>query len=131
MTAPVSRPLKVLVAEDHLLHQRLITSTLKELGHTGIVVVDGEKALKASSKIAFDLIIMDVNMPVLDGVNAVAQMQARDRSLGKRTPPIIMATSHDLPGDRERLLDIGAQGYIAKPVDRERLHAEISLVLGR
>jgi CheY-like chemotaxis protein len=127
VSEPVRKALRILVAEDNVLNQRVAVAALKQLGHTGVVVADGEKALMALDKLAFDLVILDVMMPVMDGMSALAAIRARDQS-GKKRMPVLMATSHDLPGDRHRLLAAGADGYLAKPIDIARLQAEIDQI---
>ena len=129
-TIPVSgkKALRVLVAEDNVLNQKMAVAALSSLGHTGIVVNDGEKAMRCLAQLSFDLVLMDVMMPVMDGMEALAAIRARERQ-GHAHLPVIMATSHNLPGDRERYLLSGADGYVAKPLDFARLQTEITRVL--
>lgn len=122
--------LSVLVAEDNPVFQRIAVAILKSLGHKGIVVSDGEKALRVTTQLVFDVVLMDVSMPHCDGMQALAELLERKRQ-GIRTPPVIMVTAHDLPGDRERFLAAGANGYIAKPMSAATLTAELRAVLGR
>jgi CheY-like chemotaxis protein len=84
----------------------------------------------------FDLVLLDVMMPVMDGLQVLATVRERERerqTMGRATARqwIVMATAHDSPGDRERLLLSGADGYVAKPIDAPRLQAEFDRVLGR
>jgi CheY-like chemotaxis protein len=122
--------LKMLVADDNSINQRLLVGLLKVLGHTGVVVDDGDKVLRCLAQQNFDLILLDVQMPVMDGLQALQQIR-KDEELGLRTTrmPVIMVTANDFPGDRERFLERGADGYIAKPVKTEALQQEISRVL--
>ena len=122
--------LKILVADDNMINQRLLVGLLKPLGHTGIVVDNGEKVLRCLSEQSFDLLLLDVQMPVMDGLQALQQIRM-DEEQGLRTTrmPVIMVTANDLPGDRERFLERGADGYIAKPVKTEALQLEIARVL--
>jgi CheY-like chemotaxis protein len=122
--------LKVLVAEDNIINQRLVVGMLTQLGHTGMVVNDGAKALKCLSKMKVDLVLMDVMMPNMDGVQALLEIRALEASQGGHVP-VIMATSHDEPGDAARFKRSGADGYLCKPLEIERLQAEISRVLTR
>ena len=115
-TGWVTRPLKVLVVEDNIINQRLAVGLLHTLGHTGVVVGDGEKALKCLSKLKFDVVLMDVMMPVMDGLQALASIRAREQNEGGHQP-VIMATSHREPGDDLRFRRAGADGYVAKPLD--------------
>jgi CheY-like chemotaxis protein len=125
---PAGRTLKVLVAEDNIINQRLLVGLLTQLGHTGMVVSDGEKALKCLSKIHVDLVLMDVMMPHMDGLQALAAIRAKEAAEGGHLP-VIMATAHDEPGDAARFKKTGADGFLAKPLDLERLQSEISRVL--
>ena len=127
---PTSNGLRVLVAEDNPINQRMAVAMLRALGHNGVVVGDGEKALRALSQLPFDVVLMDVTMPNGDGMAALAELQERKRQ-GVRIPPVIMVTAHDLPGDREHFLDAGADGYVAKPMNVAALTAELRRVLGR
>lgn len=130
-SAPASsgRPLRVLVADDNPLNLRLATRILREMGHSGVLVNDGAKALEALQAQSFDVLLMDVTMPVMDGLEALTELRRRERS-GRRRTPVIMVTAYDLPEDRRRLLDAGADGYVAKPIDAERLGAELRRLLG-
>jgi CheY-like chemotaxis protein len=123
------RSLRVLVAEDNTINQKLAVAALKSLGHTGVVVNDGEKALRCLDQLKFDLVLMDVMMPNLDGLGALAAIREREQQ-GRPHMPVIMATAHDLPGDRERLIAAGADGYVAKPIDPTQLQAEFARLLG-
>jgi CheY-like chemotaxis protein len=117
---PSKRPLRVLVAEDHIINQSLC--------HTGVVVSDGQKALRCLAQLPFDLVLMDVMMPNMDGMaalSAIRELEAR----GRAHLPVIMATSHDLPGDRERFIEMGADGYVAKPIHIDQLGAEIKRLI--
>ena len=127
---PTSNGLRVLVAEDNPINQRMAVAMLRALGHNGVVVGDGEKALRALSQLPFDVVLMDVTMPNCDGMAALAELQERKRQ-GVRIPPVIMVTAHDLPGDREHFLGAGADGYVAKPMNVAALTAEHRRVLGR
>ena len=123
-----SRRLKILVAEDNTINQRVVVGLLTQLGHTGVVVGDGEKALKCLSKLHFDAVLMDVMMPQMDGLEALAAIRAQEASTGKHLP-VLMATSHDEPGDGERFRRAGADGYIPKPLHLETLHTELERVI--
>lgn len=128
--AQAAKPLKVLVAEDNLINQRLVVGLLTQLGHTGMVVSDGEKALKCLAKMRVDLVLMDVMMPNMDGLAALAALRAREAAEGGHVP-VIMATAHDEPGDAARFRKAGADGFLAKPLEIERLRSEISRVVAQ
>jgi len=129
-TVSSTRPLKVLVAEDNIINQRVVVGLLTQLGQTGMVVKDGEKALKCLAKMQVDVVLMDVMMPVMDGLEALAAIRAQEAQTGRHLP-IIMATSHDEPGEALRYEKAGADGYLCKPLDLEGLRAEIDRVLRR
>ena len=123
------RPLKVLVVEDNIINQRLAVGMLHDLGHTGVVVGDGEKALKCLAKLKFDVVLMDVMMPVMDGLEALAALRAQEQSRGGYLP-VVMATAHAEPGDAARFKRAGADGYVSKPLEIGSLRAELNRVIG-
>jgi two-component system sensor histidine kinase/response regulator len=123
------RALKVLVAEDNIINQRLAIGMLKQLGHTGVIVGDGEKALKCLAQLQFDLVLLDVMMPNMDGLEALAALRAQEQVTGAHMP-VIMATAHAEPGDKSKFKQAGADGYVAKPVELDALKAEIQRVTG-
>lgn len=125
----VTKGLKVLVVEDNTINQRLVVGLLSSLGHTGVVVGDGDKALKCLAKLRFDAVLMDVMMPVMDGLQALAAIRQQEAVSGQHLP-IIMATAHDEPEERTRFRKAGADGYLAKPIELEALKAELFRVLG-
>lgn len=130
--APVpasTRTLKVLVAEDNIINQRLVVAMLHSLGHTGVVVGDGEKALKCLSKLKFDVVLMDVMMPNMDGIEALQAIRAREQETGGHLP-VIMATAHTEPGDAARFKRAGADGYLSKPIEIDQLSAELLRLSG-
>jgi CheY-like chemotaxis protein len=122
--ATATKALKVLVAEDNIINQRLVVAMLTTLGHTGVVVGDGEKALKCLSKLKFDVVLMDVMMPVMDGIEALQAIRAQEQETGSHLP-IVMATAHTEPGDAARFKRAGADGYLSKPIDIDQLKAEL------
>lgn len=123
-----SKALRVLVADDNPVNLRVATRVLREMGHSGVLVTDGEKALKAMDAQTFDVALMDVTMPVLDGLSTVAEIRRREQQ-GRKKTPVIMVTAFDLPSDRARMLAAGADGYVPKPLDRQTLEAELQRVL--
>ena len=129
-SSPASKPLRVLVADDNPVNLRVATRVLRDMGHSGVLVTDGEKALKALEAQAFDVALMDVTMPQLDGISAVAEMRKREKQGARRTP-VIMVTAFDMPSDKARFIAAGADGYLAKPLERAALEAELQRVLRR
>lgn len=124
----MTQPLRVLVVDDNAINLRLATKLLQLLGHTGALAPDGERALRALAARTFDLVLLDVNMPVMDGPTTLQAIRERERQ-GAAKVNVIMVTAHDSPSDRRMLLAAGADGYIAKPLDEAKLQAEITRVL--
>lgn len=123
------KALKVLVAEDNIINQRLAVGLLNQLGHSGVVVSDGEKALKCLGTLSFDVVLMDVMMPNMDGLEALASIRKREQTTGQHLP-VIMATAHTEPSERAKFRQAGADGYLAKPIDINQLRTELGRVLG-
>jgi two-component system, sensor histidine kinase and response regulator len=116
--------LRVLLAEDSLVNQQLAIALLQEYNHTVTVVNNGKQAVMASERQPFDLILMDVQMPEMDGLEATARIRARERRTGEHCP-IIAMTAHALKGDRERCLQAGMDAYVAKPIRAQELFDKI------
>jgi len=115
--------LQILVAEDNPVNQLVITRLLQKMGHTVRQATNGREALAMLQKERFDLILMDLQMPELDGLEAIAMIRERERPLGTRIA-IIAMTAHALQGDEERCLGAGADGYVSKPIRlAEFMHA--------
>jgi two-component system, sensor histidine kinase and response regulator len=114
------RSLHVLLAEDNLVNQRLGVRLLEKAGHSFVIAGNGREALTALERQAFDLVLMDVEMPEMGGFEATALIRERERINGRHVP-IIAMTAHALKGDRERCLAAGMDGYIAKPIHAEDL----------
>jgi PAS domain S-box-containing protein len=109
--------LRVLLAEDHPVNQKVAARILEGLGHHVTVVGDGRQALGALDEAEYDVVLMDVQMPVMDGFEAVACIRARALAdPTRRVIPIIALTAHAMKGDRERCLAAGFDGYLAKPI---------------
>src|ERR1035437_3522370 len=109
------RGLRILVAEDNLVNQKLATRLLEKAGHTVVVAANGRQALLALDSANFDLVLMDVQMPEMDGLDAAAAIRKREQRTGQHLP-IIAMTAHAMKGDRERCLAAGMDGYVAKPI---------------
>jgi two-component system, sensor histidine kinase len=124
-----ARPgLRVLLAEDNAVNQRVAQRFLERLGHTVTVANDGREAVECWRGQPFDLVLMDVQMPEMDGFEAVAAIRAAERASGLRTP-VVALTAHAMSGDRERCLAAGMDGYLTKPVRLAQLVAAIDDVL--
>lgn len=126
-TQPSSSSLHVLVAEDYLINQKLIGIQLQRLGHTFEMAEDGNQALALMAQQKFDLILMDIMMPEMDGLSAMNKIREQDQIMGHHTP-IIVLTAHAIKGDRERFIEAGADGYVSKPIQVELLKAEIEML---
>lgn len=122
-----SSPLRILVAEDNAVNQAYTEKLLNNHGHTVIVVDDGAKAIQAWEQESVDLILMDLQMPGVDGFQATAAIREQEATSNARTP-IIALTAH---ADHEQCLQAGMDGYVAKPIRPSQLFSEISRVLGR
>ena len=114
------KPLKVLLAEDGLVNQKLAVGLLSKYGHSVTVAVNGKEAINAFESQEFDVILMDVEMPVMDGFEATAVIRVREKQTGKHIP-IIAMTAHAMKGDRERCLESGMDDYISKPIRIQQL----------
>jgi CheY-like chemotaxis protein len=123
-------PLRILLAEDNEINQRVAVGILEHEGHSVPVAANGQLALSALEKERFDLILMDVQMPVMTGLEAVAAIREKERTTGDHIP-IIALTAHAMNGDRERCLDAGMDRYLAKPIRaRELLTSIDNLISG-
>ena len=116
--------LKILLAEDGLVNQRVAVGLLKIQGHDVTVASNGREAVDAVKDTLFDLVLMDVHMPELDGLEATAAIRSYEQQLGRHTP-IIAMTAAAMKGDREQCLQAGMDGYVSKPVDPEQLRMAI------
>ncbi len=114
-------PLRVLLAEDNAINQELAVRALQDQGHSVTVVENGEEAIQALSRDAYDLVFMDVQMPVMDGIEATRRIRAADSTVLDPHVPIVAMTANAMQGDRERCLEAGMDGYVAKPVARQKL----------
>jgi len=128
------RRLHVLVAEDNPVNQQLAVRLLERQGHAVQVVGTGGDAVAAVAQTSFDLVLMDVQMPEMDGLEATVAIRAREAdepaASHPRRIPIIALTAHAMKGDADRCLAAGMDGYVSKPVRGEALQAEIERVLG-
>jgi two-component system sensor histidine kinase/response regulator len=122
-------PLKILLAEDSLVNQKLAIGLLEKRGHTVVVANHGREALAALETDQFDLILMDVQMPEMDGYDATAAIRADEEKTGQRVP-IIAMTARAMKGDRERCLEVGMDDYVSKPVRARQLDETMAAVLG-
>jgi CheY-like chemotaxis protein len=122
------RPQRILVAEDQPVNRKLACHLLEKRGFTVVAVEDGQAALDALAGESFDLVLMDVDMPVMDGLQATAAIRALEQDTGRHLP-ILAMTAHAMTGDCERCLAAGMDGYVAKPVKAADLDAAIQQLL--
>jgi CheY-like chemotaxis protein len=121
--------LRVLLAEDNAINRLVAIHVLKRAGHQVVVAVDGQDALAALKREAFDLVLMDVQMPSMDGFAATALIRAEEKTTGQHIP-IVAMTAHALKGDRERCLEAGMDAYVPKPFDDADLFSAMSAAVG-
>ena len=115
-SAHQSRILKIMVAEDNLVNQKLVVRFLEQAGHQPVVANTGKEALQMWHEDSFDAILMDVQMPEMDGLAATSAIRAAEKVLARPHVPIIAMTAHAMKGDRERCLAAGMDAYLAKPI---------------
>jgi CheY-like chemotaxis protein len=121
---PKSAPLHILLTEDSLVNQKVAVGLLSMRGHSVVVANDGQEALDALDKETFDVVLMDVQMPEMDGFQTTAAIRRHEQSTGAHLS-IIAMTAHAMKGDRERCLEAGMDGYISKPIESEELYRAI------
>jgi len=121
---------RVLVADDNLVNQRVASALLSSRGAAVTVVGDGQEAVEALADGVFDIVLMDVQMPRLDGIETTRSIRAGEQWTGKHLP-IIAITAHAMAGDRERFLEAGMDAYVPKPLDAAVLFATMIGLLSR
>jgi two-component system sensor histidine kinase/response regulator len=107
--------LRILLVEDNAVHRIVATAILRQNGHTLVHAADGVEAVEISSRESFDLILMDVQMPEMDGFEAARRIRQAEHETGRHTP-IVALTAHAMDGDRERCLEAGMDDYLSKPL---------------
>ncbi|MCO5568546.1 hypothetical protein L7F22_022245 [Adiantum nelumboides] len=118
----LGRSLHILVAEDNVVNQKVVVKLLQKWGHTFVLACNGAEAVEQSSKEAFDLILMDVQMPICDGFEATSRIREIEKvdDYGKHTP-IVAMTAHAMSGDGDRCISAGMDYYISKPLNSKKL----------
>jgi PAS domain S-box-containing protein len=127
--APLGRPARVLLAEDNPVNQEVMTLLLEKAGFRVRLAANGEEALQAFEKEPFDLILMDLQMPGMDGLRATRLIRAREKAVGGHVP-IIAVTANALSGERQRCLAAGMDEYLSKPIRGAELFPAIERLVG-
>jgi CheY-like chemotaxis protein len=117
-------PLRILLVEDNAVNQKLAQRLLQKRGYEVRIASDGNEALRETERSEYDLILMDIQMPGMDGIQAARAIRQREAGGGARTP-ILAMTACAMVGDRERCLDAGMDDYLTKPVQPEDLYAKV------
>jgi signal transduction histidine kinase/CheY-like chemotaxis protein len=125
-----SASLRILLAEDNAVNQRLASRLLEKRGHSVVVAGNGREALEALKKGHFDLVFMDVQMPVMDGLEATAAIRKKEGASGAHLP-VVALTAHAMKGDREKCLAGGMDGYLSKPIRPQELDEILKTYLAR
>ncbi len=126
---PCGRRLQILLAEDNLVNQKLAVSLLEKRGHAVEVVGNGLEALAALERQSFDVVLMDVQMPEMDGLETTATIRARERTSHGHVP-ILAMTARAMKGDRERCLEVGMDDYVSKPLQPTELFEAVERLAG-
>ena len=116
----VNQQLTILLAEDNAVNQKFALRMLERRGHKVRVAGNGLEALAALDKEQFDVVLMDVQMPDMDGLEATAVIRQKEKAQGSHIP-IVAMTAHSMKGDRDRCLEAGMDGYISKPINAQKL----------
>jgi two-component system, sensor histidine kinase and response regulator len=124
--AVAAQSLNLLLAEDNRVNQKVAIALLEKRGHRVSVANNGREALAALARATFDAILMDIQMPEMDGLQATAAIRAEEQATGRRTPVLAM-TAHAMEEDRQRCLAAGMDGYISKPIDAASLENLLSI----
>jgi PAS domain S-box-containing protein len=122
--------LRILLAEDGLVNQKVAVNLLEQRGHKVTVANNGQEAIAALANESFDVVLMDVQMPAMDGLEATGIIREKEKEFGAHIP-IIAMTAHAMKGDRERCLEAGMDGYIAKPIRAKDLYETVEMTVAR
>ncbi|WP_455731754.1 PAS domain S-box protein [Burkholderia stabilis] len=131
---PESAPARgraVLLVEDNPVNQRLALRLLEKLGHDVQLASNGQEALDFIERQSFDVVLMDIQMPVMDGLEATRELRTRERRAARARLPVVAMTAHAMQGDRERCFMAGMDGYVSKPIETATLTREIERVTAR
>jgi len=114
-TLPAARKLRVLLVEDHAINQMLATKLIERLGHEVLLAHNGEEGVQAATSAPFDLVLMDMQMPVMDGLEATRAIRAFEAANGRPKVCIVAMTANADPADRKACADAGMDDFLAKP----------------
>ena len=117
-TSDVKRQVRILMAEDNLINQKLTALLFKKLNYEVDMVDNGSEAVEAVTQGNYDLVLMDIQMPVMDGMEATEEIQ---QAMGDKSPAIVALTANAMDGDREKYLNAGMDSYIPKPITLDDL----------
>lgn len=123
-----ARALRVLVVDDHVVNQAVASAVLRKWGHAVATALDGREAVDKSGREAFDVILMDLQMPEMDGLDATRAIRAREAAAGLPRTPIIAMTARAMTEDRDRCREAGMDGFISKPLDQHALFEQLEVV---
>ena len=130
LDARSAHPSRILLAEDNLVNQKLAVAVLERWGHTVEVADNGHAALAAVARERFALVLMDVQMPTMDGLRATMEIRAGEAHTGEHVP-IVAMTARTMTGDREKCLEAGMDAYVSKPFELEELFRTLEPILAR
>ncbi len=123
-----TRPVRILLAEDNIVNQKIAAKMLEKKGWSVKGAENGKQVLEYLEQEKFDVILMDAQMPVLDGFEATRLIREAEKKTGQHIP-IVALTAHAMAGDRQKCLDAGMDGYVSKPIDRQKLYEAIENVV--
>jgi signal transduction histidine kinase/CheY-like chemotaxis protein len=129
-TRPPARPLRVLVVDDHEMNHAVVGAVLKKWGHAVNAAFDGQEALDRLASDNYDVVLMDLQMPVMDGLDATRRIRKREAETGAVRIPIVALTARAMEEDRERCLAAGMDAYLSKPLDQRALFETLSQLGG-
>jgi CheY-like chemotaxis protein len=118
-------PLRILLVEDNPVNQQVGLLMLSRLGYHADLAADGQQALNASWKAEYDLVLMDIQMPNMNGIDAARLIREK---LGENCPSLFALTAEALEGDKQRFLDLGFEGYLSKPLQTQTLQETLKTV---
>ncbi|MDD2367127.1 MAG: ATP-binding protein [Desulfuromonadaceae bacterium] len=128
LSSGITSPLRILVVEDNPLNMNFATSLLKKLGHETVMSKNGVECLEYLEREAFDVVLMDIQMPVMNGEEALREIRRKELETGLRQP-VIALTAYSMRGEKERFLEDGFDGYVSKPLVIDELVGELKRIL--